>query len=300
MKTQHNTFFSWPFEFVALGAIWGASFLFTRLAVVDFGPLPTAGLRVSVATVFLLPLLLARGLLPQLRTHWRAVFTVGLLNSAIPFVCFSYALQTISSGLSAIMNATAPLFGAVVAWLWLSDKPRASRLLGLAIGFGGITLLAWDKASFKPDASGLSSGGAVLACLLATTCYGIAASFTKRYLGGLPSLVTATGSQFGSALALLIPTVLYWPTQPVSSTAWLAVVTVGVLCTGLAYVLYFRLLEGIGPARTLAVTFVIPVFAVIYGVLLLGEHVTLWMLGCGAVIVLGTALSSGLLRFGRV
>lgn len=287
---------TWLIEFLLLAAIWGSSFLFMRLAVVDFGPVPTAGVRVAVAALVLLPLLVWKGHAGALRQHWKAVFFVGLLNSALPFMCFTFALQSITTGLSAILNATVPLFGALVAWAWLKDRPGAARAVGLLVGFVGVALLAWDKASFKPDASGVASGWAVLACLLATTCYAISASYTKLYLAGLPSLVTATGSQLGATLALALPTLWLWPARTPGSTAWLAVLAVGVLCTGVAYVLYFRLLESIGPARSLAVTFLVPVFAVIYGVLLLNEAVTLWMLLCGAIILCGTALSAGLLK----
>ena len=297
MKATHGAP-PWILEFTLLGAIWGSSFLFMRLALLDFGPVATAGLRVTIGTLVLLPLLLWRGQGSVLRQHWKPVFLVGLLNSALPFLCFTFALQSITTGLSAILNATVPLFGALVAWAWLSDRPSRSRILGLVVGFAGVTLLAWDKASFKPDASGQASGWAVLACLAATTCYAIAASFTKRYLSTMPSLVTATGSQLGSAIALILPTIWLWPAKAPGTNAWLAVLAVGVFCTGLAYVMYFRLLGAIGPARTLAVTFVVPVFALIYGVVLLNEHITLWMLLCGAIILLGTALSAGLLRSG--
>ena len=285
----------WVLEFVLLAAIWGASFLFMRIGTLQFGALPTAGLRVGIAALFLLPILLARGLGRALRQHWKLSFVVGILNSAIPFACFTYALQSISSGLSSILNATVPLFGAIIAWLWLKDRPHGSRILGLVIGFLGVALLAWDKASFKPDAGGNATGWAVLACLLATLCYGISASFTKRYMAGLPSLVSATGSQLGAAVGLLPLTWWYWPAHAVSLDAWLAVIALGVLCSGVAYILYFRLIERAGPARALAVTFAIPVFAVLYGVVLLGEVVTPWMVGCGLVIVAGTALSTGLL-----
>ncbi len=286
----------WLPDFILLAALWGSSFLFMRLAVVDFGTLPTAGMRVVVATLVLLPLLLAKGQGRVLLANWKALLLVGLMNSAIPFVCFSFALQSITTGLSAILNATVPLFGALVAWAWLKDRPGASRGLGLLIGFFGVALLAWDKASFKPDATGLASGWAVLACLLATLCYGISASYTKRFLSGLPSIVTATGSQLGAAVFLALPTIWLWPARMPGASAWFGVIAVGVLCTGVAYVLYFRLIENVGPARALAVTFVLPVFAVLYGVLLLHESVTLWMLLCAAVIVCGTALSTGLVR----
>lgn len=278
-----------------LAAIWGASFLFMRLGAVEFGPLPTAGVRVAIGSLFLLPLMLSRGLGPELVRHWKKIFLVGLLNSAIPFACFSFALLSISTGLSAILNATTPLFGAMVAWIWLKDRPQGLRIVGLAIGFIGVALLAWDKASFKPDASGASTGWAVLACLLACLCYGISASYAKRYLNGLPALVTATGSQLGATLGLALPTFWLWPQRMPGSTAWLALLAVGVLCTGVAYVLYFRLIENVGPARSLTVTFVIPVFAMVYGALFLSESVTWWMLLCAGIIVCGTALSTGLI-----
>lgn len=290
---------SWIVEFVLLAAIWGSSFLFMRLGAVEFGALPTAAVRVAVAAAFLLPLMWLRGLGPQLRRHWKPVFVIGVFNSGIPFVCFAFALLSITTGLSAILNATVPLFGALFAWLWLKDRPTASRLAGLVIGFAGVALLAWDKASFKPDASGVAPAWAVLACLLATLCYGWSANAAKRYLGGLPALVTATGSQVGAMLVLALPAMWYWPAQSPSLQAWLSLLAVGVVCTGIAYVLYFRLIEQAGPARALAVTFLVPVFAVFYGVLFLGESVTAWMLICGAVIVCGTALSTGLLKLGR-
>lgn len=288
-------------DFMLLAAIWGSSFLFMRLATVEFGALPTAAVRVAVASLFLLPLLWLRRQGPQLRRHWKPVFLIGVLNSGIPFACFAFALLSITTGMSAILNATVPLFGALVAWLWLKDRPTASRVLGLAVGFAGVALLAWDKASFKPDASGVAPGWAVMACLLATLCYGLAASATKRYLSGLPPLVTATGSHMGATLGLALPALWFWPAQTPSLQAWLSLVAVGVVCTGIAYVLYFRLIEQAGPARALAVTFVVPVFAVFYGVLFLGESVTGWMLLCGFIIVCGTALSTGLLKLpGRV
>lgn len=290
---------AWLVDFVLLAAIWGASFMFMRVAARELGALPAAGLRVCIAALFLLPILWFKGLGGALRRHWKLTFSVGVLNSAIPFVCFTYALLTITTGLSAILNATVPLFGALVAWLWLKDRPSGSRMLGLAIGFVGVTMLAWDKASFQPDASGATTGWAVLACLLACLCYGTSASVAKRYMGGLPSLVSATGSQIGAALFLLPLTYLYWPAQAPSLQAWAAVTVLGVVCTGLAYVLYFRLIERTGPARALSVTFAIPAFAVFYGVLLLGEAVTAWMVVCALVIIAGTSLSTGLVSLNR-
>ena len=290
---------NWLSDFLLLAAIWGSSFLFMHLAVVDFGPLPTAAVRVAIAALFLLPIVWFKGLLPDLLKHWKKVFFIGLLNSGIPFACFAFALLSITTGMSSILNATVPMFGALVAWLWLKDKPNTSRILGLLIGFAGVAMLAWDKATFKPDASGVSPGWAVLACLFACVCYGISASYTKRYLGGMPPLVTAAGSQIGATLGLALPAIWLWPAHPPGMAAWLALLVVGVLCTGLAYILFFRLIENAGPPRALSVTFLVPVFAVLYGVLFLSETVTLWMLLCAVVIVCGTSLSTGLLKLGR-
>lgn len=287
---------AWLADFLILSAIWGSSFLFMRLASADLGALPTAALRVTIAALFLLPLLLAKGHGPALRQHWKPIFFVGLLNSGIPFVLYSFAVLHISTGLSSILNATVPLFGALVAWAWLGDKPTVSRTVGLAIGFCGVVLLAGGQASFKPNASGIAPAWAVLACLAATTCYALSASFTKKHIPSLPPLVTATGSQLGASLALALPALWFRPDHLPSATAWWSLITVGVLCTGVAYILYFRLIENAGPARALTVTFLVPVFAIAYGVLLLGESVTAWMVGCGAVILVGTALSSGLIK----
>ncbi|MCF8168345.1 MAG: DMT family transporter [Rhodoferax sp.] len=292
VKTQ-----PWWIDFFLLGAIWGSSFMFMRVGAKDLGPFPTAGLRVGIAAAFLLPLLMLRGQGAALRQHWKLTFLLGVFNSAIPFACFTFALLSISTGLSSILNATVPLFGAVIAWIWLKDRPTGSGTLGLLIGFFGVALLAWDKASFKSEGS--ASTWAMLACLAACICYGVAASFTKRYLGGLPSLVTSTGSQLGASVFLAPFALVYWPNHAVSSAAWLSVIVLGVVCTGLAYVLFFRMIERVGPARALTVTFAIPVFAVFYGTLLLGEELTPWMLGCAAVIVVGTALATGLVKLGR-
>lgn len=295
--TAHAPGRPWLTEFILLAAIWGASFLFMRLGSAEFGPMATAGIRVAIAALFLTPLLLARGQGATLARHWKKIFFLGLLNSGIPFACYAYALLSITTGLSALLNATVPLFGALVAWLWLKDRPHGLKIVGLLIGFVGVAMLAWGKASFKPDASGLSSGWAVVACLTATLCYGIAASYTKRHLAGVSSLVVATGSQMGATLGLALPTVLFWPAHTPSVTAWLALGAVGVLCTGVAYVLYFRLIDRMGAAKSLTVTFLIPVFAVIYGAIFLGEVVTAWMLICGAVILIGTALSLDIVKW---
>lgn len=294
MTSSHTK--GWLADFLILAAIWGSSFLFMRAAALDLGPLPTAAIRVAIAAAFLLPLMLAKGHWRVLRAHWKPVLFVGALNSGIPFALYSFAVMHITTGFSSILNATVPLFGAVVAWIWLGDKPSLSRTVGLVIGFGGVVLLAGGQASFKPNASGIAPAWAVAACLAATTCYALSASFTKKHIPSLPPLVTATGSQIGATLALALPALWFKPDHWPSASTWWALLVVGVLCTGVAYILYFKLIENSGPARALTVTFLVPVFAIAYGVLFLGETVTAWMLLCGAVILAGTALSSGLVK----
>ena len=287
----------WLTDYLALGALWGSSFLFMRFSALEFGAMATAAVRVGIAAAFLLPIVLIKGLLPELQKHWKKICLMGIFNSAIPFACFGFALLSISTGLSAILNATVPMFGALVAWVWLKDKPALSRIVGIAIGFTGIAMLAWGKASFKPDATGAVTGWAVLACLVACLCYGISASYAKRYMGGIHPMVTAAGSQIGATLGLALPAIWFWPDSTPSTTAWASLLVLGIACTGIAYILYFRLIERAGPQRTLTVTFLIPVFAVFYGAVFLSEVITPWMLLCAAVIVCGTALATGLVKF---
>lgn len=278
-----------------LAAIWGSSFLFMRIAVVDFGVLPTAAMRVAIAAGFLLPVMWLRGHGPALRQHIGPVLLIGLINSALPFICFAYALLTLSTGLTSILNATTPLFGAVVAWLWLRERLTALRVLGLLIGFAGVALLAWDKVGLQAGASATSTLLALAAGLSAGLSYGLAGSYTKRYLGGVPPLVTAAGSQLGATLWLALPAVWLWPAQAPGTAAWLALLALGLLCTGVAYVLFFRLIDQAGPARAMTVTFLIPVFAMGYGALLLDERFAPSTLGYAAVVLLGTLLATGLI-----
>ncbi|MBX3624720.1 MAG: DMT family transporter [Rhizobacter sp.] len=284
-------------ELVTLAALWGASFLFMRLGAGEFGPVALAFVRVAVASLLLLPLLAYRGQLSGLRQHWRPLLVVGLTNSALPFMCFNYAALTINAGLSAVFNATTPLFGAVFAWLWLKDRLDSARVAGLAIGFGGVLWLVWDRAGLKPGAVEASAVvPAVLACLVATVLYGFSASFTKRYLTGVPPLAVATGSQLGASIFLLAPAIVWWPMQMPSTSAWGYALVLAVACTALAYLLFFRLIAHVGPANAISVTFLIPVFAVVWGGIFLGEKVDLTMtLGC-AVILLGTSLVTGVLK----
>jgi drug/metabolite transporter (DMT)-like permease len=285
-----------PTELIALAAIWGASFLFMRIAAPEFGPVALTALRVAGAALCLLPLVFWRGHAAALAAHWKAIAVVGIVNSALPFVLFSIAALAINAGLSSILNATAPLWGAVIAWAWLGDRMSISRLFGLVLGFVGVLALAWDKASFKPGEHGVSAAVAIGACLLATLCYGFAANYTKQRLADVPPLAVAAGSQAAAAAVLALPAWWLAPSAMPGATAWASVATLAVLCTGVAYLLYFRLIAHLGAARAITVTYLIPLFGVVWGAVFLGEALTPAMAVGGLVVLAGTALASGVVR----
>ena len=236
-------------ELLLLAALWGASFLFMRLGAAEFGPIALSAVRVAGATLCLMPLLLLQGQGAALRRHWRALAVVGVANSALPFVLFSVAALAINAGLSAIFNATTSMWAAVIAWLWLGDPLSRGRLFGLLLGFAGVVGLAWDKASLKPGEHGVSPAIAIAACLAAALCYGVGANYARRRLRDVPPMVVATGSQLAASLVLALPAWWLWPAAVPGATAWASVAGLAVLCTALAYILYFRLIAHVGPAR---------------------------------------------------
>ena len=291
-------------DLVLLAAIWGSSFLFMRLLVPSFGPVALAFVRVAGASLFLLPILLLRGEWPVLRRHWRAMIILGLTNSALPFLLFGYAVTTLPAGLTAIFNAATPLFTALIAWAWLGDPLTRWRSLGLALGFAGVAGLAGYKSLVSGNLQSLQFDGdsalAIAACMAGALMYGHAASYTKRYLPGLPAMVMAAGSQMAATAALALPAALTWPAAMPVATDWLMAAALAVLASGVAYILYFRLITRVGPTQASSVTFLVPVFAILWGATLLGEQVTVPMLVGGAVILAGTALVLGLLPRRRV
>jgi drug/metabolite transporter (DMT)-like permease len=189
-----------------------------------------------------------------------------------------------------VINAVTPLWGAAIAWVWLKDRLPPLRLAGLLIGFAGIVVLVWDRLTLQGSGSLL----AVFAAVCAPIFYGVAASFTKKYLMGADPIATATGSLISAGIVLLPFTWWYWPVGPVSAQAWAAVLGLTVLCTSVAYTLYYKLLIRIGPSKAMTVTFLVPVFGVFWGWLWLDEAVTMPVVLGGVVILLGTALATGI------
>jgi drug/metabolite transporter (DMT)-like permease len=282
-------------DLLLLAALWGGSFLFMRIAAPEFGALALVFVRVAGASLFLLPLLLWRGETAALRRHWRPILVVGLSNSALPFLCLAVAALVLNAGLMAIFNATAPLWTAVIGTLWLKDRLPASRWLGLVIGFAGVLGLVAGQASLKPGEHGVSPALGIAACIAATVLYGFAANYTKARLQGVPSMAVAAGSQIGAMLLIALPAWWAWPAVNPGHGAWLAALVLALACTGLAYMLYFRLITRAGPANAITVTLLVPGFALLWGTLALGETLTAGMLAGCAVILLGTGLSTGLI-----
>lgn len=282
------------FMLLTLAALWGSSYLFMRLGAGEFGPVPFAGMRAALAAALLLPLAFFRPGFAALRTYWRQVALVGLTQSALPFVLFSYASQHIHTGLAAILGATTPLFAAGLSRIWLGERLESSRIIGLGTGLAGVAWLVWDKAGLKSD------GGEVLlaiaACLGAAMLYAFSANFTRQHAATVPPLVVAAGSQLASALFLAGPVVWAWPAVAPSAGAWNALLALAVACTAVAYVLFYSLIARVGAARTVSVTFLIPVFGVLWGAVFLDEAITPGLvLGC-ATVLSGTALANGILR----
>lgn len=282
-------------EHLLLSALWGASFLFMRIASPEFGPFPLMGMRCLIGAATLILVLGMTGELPRLREHQWTGYIVGVLNSAIPFVLLAFAALTISGGKLSIVNALVPFWGALIGWLWLRATLTRGQSIGLIIGFSGVVLLVLTGSTQTAPDELKTFLIAILAGVLATFLYGLAANCAKRYLKNTHPMVNATNSQIGASLFLVIPTVWLWPDKPVSVTSWVALIALGVFCTGLAYVLYFRLIEKIGAQRAVTVVFVVPVFAVAFGAVFLGEVVTASMVLAGVVIMLGSAMALRLL-----
>jgi len=286
-------------DLLLLAALWGASFLFMRIAAPAFGPLALVELRVAIAAICLGVWLAWRRELHLLRAQPLRLAALGVLNSALPFALLAFATLHLTAGFTAILNATVPLWTAIIAWLWLGHAIRPPQWVGLAAGLAGVAVLVWGKAGFAAPDAQRSALLAIGASLAATFAYGLAANYTRRHLASLPPRALAAGSQIGATLVLLLPAALTWPAVAPPPLAWASAIALGVACTGLAYVLYFRLLARVGAVSASAVTFLIPLFATLWGALFLAEGVTLPMLAGGGVILAGTALALGLWPRGR-
>lgn len=272
---------------LTLAALWGGSFAFMRVAVPALGPLWLAESRVALAFLALFALALVRRGVPALRARWRDYLFIGTVNSALPFALFCFAEQYIGASTAAILNATSPFFAAIVAAFWLNDQLTAPKLAGMGLGIGGVILLV----GWQPEPLAGNAAVAVVACLAAALCYGIASVYAKARMSGVPSFAVALYSQM--AAAMVLAPALPFASAPATLTPLVAVnvCALALVSTAFAYLLYFHLIATIGPARALTVTFLIPLFGVLWGFVFLGEAIGANMVSGCALIVAGTWLA---------
>ncbi len=274
-----------------LAAIWGASFIFMRIAAPEFGPIPLIGLRVGIAGLILFAFTAMRGNLKELRGNEKFFLITGITTAAIPFSLFAYATTLLSGGFTSILNSLAPLFTALVGYFWLRNYLTGPAVFGLLLGLAGVVLLSLDSTNLV----GGKQWYGVVAGISATMFYGFAAHYAKEYSKGISTITITTGSSIGATLAILPFVIYFWPQVNPSVTAWCAAILLAVFCTALAHLMYFWLLEQVSAHSVVSVTFMIPVFGMLWGYLFLDESVTTYMLlGCG-VILLGVALTIGLI-----
>ena len=271
---------------LTLGAIWGASFIFQRVAAPALGALWTSEGRVLLAGLALAAWFRVAGFDPQWRAHWKAYAAIGLVNSALPFSFYGYAAIHAPAALLALLNASAPLFGALFSLALLGERLTLVRVAGLACGLGGVALVARpDLAQASPD-----FGWAIAASLAACACYGFNGVVMRALGHGAPARGIAVGSQL--CAALWIAPLLPFAPLPAMPTPLVAasVLALALLCSAVAYLLYFRLIADIGNTGALTVTYLVPAFGVLWGWLLLDEAVTPGAIAGGALILAGVLL----------
>jgi drug/metabolite transporter (DMT)-like permease len=266
---------------VLLAAIWGASFLFMRIAAPAIGPIATAALRMLIAGAALVAYYAAIGFDPQWRRWWRQYLAVGAINSAAPFLLYAYAALALSAGLLAVLNATSPMWGAALSVLVLRERLSAKRVMGLALGIAGVALVCAPEAS--------SGWLALSAGLAAAFCYALTGVVLKRWASTASARGMAVGTQMMGGL-LLLPLFLTAPAGEFTAGIIGALAALGLLCGAVAYILYFRLIADLGATGALTVTYLIPIFGVLWGALFLDEALTAPMIVGALVVIAGTAL----------
>lgn len=286
MASGHDVQRDWrsPLEMLLLGGIWGGSFLFMRVAAPHFGPAPLVQVRLALGSLVLLPFLW-RARMHLTGAHWLRFIGVGALSSAVPFLLFAWGAERAPAGIGAIANSMTALFATLVAFACFGEKIGRRRGMALVVGFVGVVVLA------SGDTAGADIGLAAAAGTLAALCYGIAANLIKRYLADLPATAVASGTLLCAALMVVPFSVATWPSTTIPTMSWINAVLLGVLSTGVAYGLYFRLIGRIGASRAATTTYLVPLFGLAWAWLFLGEPVTPTMAISGALI-LGSVIVS--------
>jgi drug/metabolite transporter (DMT)-like permease len=282
---------------IALAAIWGSSFMFMRATVEAFGPIALIAVRVGVAALFLGLFLLTPKRRKELGAHWKHLAWIGVINSALPFVLFAYASISLSGGNVSLLNTMTPVFTAIIAHFWLKDKMSPLQILGLFICIIGLVILVWDKLDIS-EADSPSLALAIFAGISAPLFYGFASNSTKKYLSKVTPLTATAGSLLFATLFMLLLLPFFSPTNinHISNLDWIYAIILGLVCTAVAYLIFFKLIHDIGPSRAVSVTFLIPIFAFIWGYLVLDEVVTLRMWGATAIIVVGMSFVLRILK----
>ena len=277
-------------ELVIMSAIWGSSFLFLRIAAPEFGPFLLIQMRVLTAVIVMLPICVAFGKWGELAANWRVIFMVSLTNMTIPFCLFAFAALSMGSGLLSIMNATVPFFTALIGFAVFEQRLSLLSLLGMAVGFTGVIVLVFD-----PDAIDIAEGGllAVCAALCACFLYGMAINLVSRKLIAVSGLAITSGSLLFSSVLLVPFSIQSLPETMPSASVWAAVTALGIGCTGLAYLMFYRLIARIGSEQTIMTAYLIPLFSLMWGHLFLSESITSFtVLGC-LLVLLGVGMTTG-------
>lgn len=273
---------------VLLAAIWGSSFLFMRMCAPVLGPAVLIEYRVGFAALFLfiVGLFLKKRL--DLRANWKHYLMLGFFNSGLPFLLFAFAARTLSASVLSVLNATAPMWGALIGAVWARQSISARTGLGLVLGTVGVALLVgFDHVTSLPGA-----GIAVAAALVAAICYSIASAYAKTARSVEP-FANAHGSMWAAAL-LVIPALPFFPAPGEPTTGIMAAaLALGILCSGIAYILYFRLIQDVGPTSALTVTFLTPLFGILWGTIFLHETIGWYTVVGAAIVITGTALVTG-------
>ncbi|MBD3898259.1 EamA family transporter [Halomonas sp. ML-15] len=278
-----------------LSSLWGLSFIFMRVAVPEFGPVPLVLVRMGIGALLLIPLLLGARYLSLVWQYKRQLFMLGFINHVLPFSLLALATTRLEAGFTSLINATTPIFTALIGALFFTTPVRRQQYLGLALALAGVYVLSANRLDFALG----GDGWFILAVLGATFCYGIAGNYSKTYLSHLPVRVLAAGSSAMSALILLVPGLLLWPSEPIGGLAWANALALAVFSTTVAFLLYFGLLSSAGATAASTVTFLVPVSALLWGFLLLGEVLSMQILIGMAITLTGTAVATRMVRFRR-
>ena len=280
-----------------LAALWGSTFLFLQLSAGEFGPLGVIAVRTLVAAAILVPLMFLLKKWHHLMRDLKHIVIVGAHGVALPFVLTAYASLSLPSGFLSVLNASAPLWGGIVTWLWLKEKLPFWRIAGLIIGFAGIVVLLWSKLTFFQEHT--ATLWSVLAGLMGPLSYAVSASYTKKHLMHCDPVAASAGSLLVAGLLVLPFAYWTWPDTDISTRAWGAAIMLAIACTAVSYIIYYRFQLSVGPSKAVTVTFLIPVFAILWGWLWLDEVITMQMLIGAGVILAGTALATGLIPRNR-